>query len=491
MAVGAPARLAFAVSLCDTAARTMSFAELLHVSALEQARLVRRRELRSSELVGLYLERIAAIDPRVSAFVTVFEGRARRAAQAADRALDRAARRGETDALPPLIGVPIGVKDLNFVRGARTRMGSRGVLPMWSPIDDVTVSRLRGAGSIVLGKLATSELGALPVTEPETHPPTRNPWDLSRSAGGSSGGSGAAVAAGMLPWAQGSDGAGSIRIPSAFCGLVGIKASRGRIANAFGRDDRRLLYTCGPLARSLADATALLDVMAGLSFGEPHWLAPPPCPYSQVLDRPAPRLRIRLAVDSPIGRSDPEWAEAARAVGRGLAGLGHHVEEGAMAEGSVDDFLPVYKHQLASVPGVRSGRLQPATRWLVEGGRQTSPALAHAAADALRERILRWIGDAELVLTPAVIGPPPKIGAWGGDDGEAIFRAAAVYGAFTAPFNVTGQPALALPVARSREGLPIGIQLAAPLGREDLMLQVAREVEALFPAGPKVPVPGF
>lgn len=466
-------------------------AEILHASALEQARLVRRRELRSSELVGFYLDRIAAHNPRLNAFVTVFEARARMAARAADRALDRAARRGEVDRLPPLLGVPIGVKDLNFVRGARTRMGSRGVLPMWSPVDDVTVAQLRRAGSIVLGKLATSELGALPVTEPDTHPPTRNPWDLSRSAGGSSGGSGAAVAAGLLPWAQGSDGAGSIRIPSAFCGLVGIKASRGRIANAFWRDDRRLLYTCGPLARSVADATALLDVMAGLTVGEPHWLAPPPCPYSQVLDRPAPRLKISLAVDSPIGRAEPAWAEATRAVGRALAGAGHHVEEIGMAEGSVDDFLPVYQHQLSEVPGVRTGRLQPATRWLVEAGRRNSPALAHAAADGLRERIARWVGDAEMVLTPAVVGPPPPVGAWGGDDGEAIFRAAAVYGAFTAPFNLTGQPAIALPVGRSPEGLPIAVQLAGPYGREDLVLAVAREVEAMFPDRPRAPVPGF
>lgn len=465
----------------------MSLIELLHTSAIEQARLLRCREIRSAELVGLYLEQIAAHDPKLSAFVTVFEGRARRAAQAADRALDRAARAGDRVTVPPLLGVPIGVKDLNFVRGSRTRMGSRGVLPLFSPVDDKTVAQLRRAGLVVLGKLATSELGALPVTEPDTHPPTRNPWDLSRSAGGSSGGSGAAVAAGLLPWAQGSDGAGSIRIPAAFCGLVGIKASRGRIANAFGRDDRALLYTCGPLARSVADATALLDVMAGLSLGRPHWLSPPTCPYSQMTG-PSRRLRIKLAVDAPIATAEPEWAAATRAVGAALASAGHHVEEVAMAEGSVDDFLPIYQRLLSEVPAVRADRLQPATRWLVEAGRRNSPALARAAFAALRERVLAWVGDAELVLTPAVVGPPPTIGAFGGDDGEAVFRGYAVYGAFTAPFNITGQPAIALPVGRSREGLPIAVQLVGPVGREDRMLAVAREVEALFPGRPRVPV---
>ncbi|MDC0674639.1 amidase [Nannocystis radixulma] len=465
----------------------MSLAELVHASALEQARLLRRREIRSQELVALYLERIAAFNPALSAFVSVFDGRARRAARAADDALDRAARRGALASVPPLLGVPIGVKDLNFVRGSRTRMGSRGVWPLVSPVDDATVAKLRGAGLVVLGKLATSELGALPVTEPDTHPPTRNPWDPSRTAGGSSGGSGAAVAAGLLPWAQGSDGAGSIRIPSAFCGLVGIKPSRGRVANAFGRDDRRLLYTCGPLARSVADATALLDVMAGLTVGKPHWLSPPPCPYGQMTE-PSPRLRIKLAVDSPIAAAEPQWAEAARAVGKALAEVGHRVEEAEMARGSVDDFLPIYQHLLADVPMVRTHRLQPATRWLVEAGRRNSPALARAAFEALRERVLAWVGDAELVLTPAVVGPPPPIGAWRGPDGEAVFRAYAVYGAFTAPFNITGQPAIALPVARSHEGLPIAVQLVGPLGREDRVLAVAREVEALFPGRPRVPV---
>lgn len=159
-----------------------------------------------------------------------------------------------------------------------------------------------------------------------------------------------------------------------------------------------------------------------------------------------------------------------------------------MARGSVDDFLPVYQRMLAEVPGVRAHLLQPATRWLVEAGRRGSPALARAAFVALRERVLAWFGEAELVLTPTVIGPPPPVGAWRGPDGEAVFRAYAVYGAFTAPFNVTGQPAVSLPVARSREGLPIAVQLVGPVGREDRVLAVAREVEALFPGRPRVPV---
>lgn len=479
MALGAAPR--------DTAPM-LPLVEVLRASAVRQAELLRRREVRSAELIDAYLARIAAHNPRLSAFVSVFEATARRAARAADRALDRAARRG--DPLPPFLGVPIAVKDLNFVRGARTRMGSRAVLPLWSPVDDRTAAQLRRAGMIFLGKLATSELGALPVTEPDIHPPTRNPWDLGRSAGGSSGGSGSAVAAGLLPWAQGSDGAGSIRIPAAFNGLVGFKASRGRIANAFGFDDRRLLYTCGPLTRSVADAAALLDVMAGVTIGRPHRLAPPACPYGQLLREPPPRLRIKLAVDSPLSPAAPEWAAATRAVGQALADAGHRVTEVEMASGSLEDFLPIYQNLLASVPAVRVGLLQPATRWLVETGRRGSPALALHAFEALRARVLAWVGDADLVVTPAVIGPPPAVGAWTGS-GEEIFRAAAVYGAFTAPFNVSGQPAIALPVGLSREGLPIGVQLVGAVGRDDLVLAVAQEVEASLPARPQVPPPGF
>ncbi|HEY8377512.1 MAG TPA: amidase family protein, partial [Nannocystis sp.] len=235
---------------------------------------------------------------------------------------------------------------------------------------------------------------------------------------------------------------------------------------------------------------ALLDVMAGLVVGKPHWLSPPPCPYSQMTE-PPPRLRIKFAVDSPVAAAEPEWAAATRAVGAALAGAGHHVEEAEMARGTIEDFLPIYQRMLAEVPGVRLDRLQPATRWLVEAGRRNSPALAHAAYEALRARVLAWFGDAELVLTPAVVGPPPPIGAYAGPDGEAVFRAYAVYGAFTAPFNVSGQPAVVLPVARSREGLPIAVQLVGPVGREDRVLAVAREVEALFPGRPQVPVSSF
>ena len=242
----------------------MATSSLHTLPALVLAKLVREGAISSEELVRHHLARIEAMNPSLSAFVTVFDD-AVKVARRKDRERLR-----HCDSLPPFHGVPIGIKDLNAVRFTRTRFGSRGMPAIVLPFDDANVRPLRRAGFVILGKLSTSELGAMPVTEPDIHPPTRNPWSPTHTAGGSSGGSGAAVAAGMLPIAQGSDGAGSIRIPSSFCGLYGLKPSRGRVVNQFRFPDRRILYTSGPMARTVTDAAALLDVMAGIDTGRQH-----------------------------------------------------------------------------------------------------------------------------------------------------------------------------------------------------------------------------
>lgn len=456
--------------------------EVLLAPAVEQARLLRRRELSSRELIDACLARIARQNPRLHAFVEVAVRRARWAAAAKDREITRAVRRGEQDRLPPFCGVPIAIKDLNFVRGMFTRMGSRGFPRMWSPVDDNTAAQLRRGGFVIVGKLATSEFGALPVTEPDIHPPTRNPWMPGYSAGGSSGGSGCAVAAGMLAVAQGSDGAGSIRIPAAFNGIYGIKPSRGRVANAYGLPDRDMLYTCGPLARCVDDAAALLDVMAGVSVGSPHWLRPPGRSFAQAAREPPRRLRVRLSTSTPVDAPvHPAWIAAATAAARVLADAGHDVEEGGIAAGTVDEFIPLYQNQLARVPRARLDRLQPATRWLVEHGRQVSHALARRIFLELSRRVHAWVGDADVVITPTVLGPPPAVGAWAQLDGEAAFRAAAVYGAFTAVFNLSGQPAASVPVGLSPEGFPIGVQVVGRESRDDVVLALSRQLEAAFP----------
>lgn len=453
----------------------MSWNDLLTATALEQADLVRRRAVSSEELTGLYLDRIDRLDPDLHAFVSVF----RRRARADAREKDAMVRRGEP--LPAFHGVPTGIKDLNFVRFAWTRLGSKATLPMFSPVDDHTTAAVRRGGFVLLGKLATSELGAMPVTEPDHHPPTRNPWSPAHTPGGSSGGSGAAVAARLLPIAQGSDGAGSIRIPSAFCHLFGLKPSRGRLPNAFGKPDRDILYTCGPLARSVADAAAMLDVLAGLDVGRPHWAPPPPRPYRELLATPTGPLTIRFATRAPMGETHPEIAAAVTRAAQALAALGHDVEEAPLPQGTLEEFLPLWQRLIADTPLTWFARTQPITRWLAEPGLALRAEEMVARRRKLAARLLGELEKADIWLTPTVPVPPPRVGAFGGKPPGEAFAEAAVLGSFTAGFNVTGQPAASVPLGLTREGLPMGMQIAGRLNREDMVLAVARQVEEAMP----------
>jgi len=453
----------------------VSWNDVLSATALDQADLIKRRALSSEELVRLYLDRIDRIDPRLNAFVSTF----RRRALADARDKDAMVRRGE--ALPAFHGVPTGIKDLNFVRFAWTRMGSRGTPPVFSPVDDKTTAAVRRGGFVILGKLATSELGAMPVTEPDIHPPTRNPWSVWHTPGGSSGGSGAAVAARLLPIAQGSDGAGSIRIPSAFCHLYGIKPARGRVANAFGKPDRDILYTCGPIARSVEDAAAMLDVMAGLDVGRPHWAPPPPRPYREMLSaRPEP-LTVRFSTRAPMGETHPEIAAAVTRAARLLSDLGHHVEEAPLPHGTLEEFLPLWQRLIAEMPLAYFPRTQPITRWLAEPGKSLRSEDMLALHRKLAARILADLEAADLWLTPTVAVPPPRVGAFAGRPPAEAFAEAAVLGAFTVAFNLTGQPAASVPLGLTSEGLPMGLQLGARPLREDVVLQVSRQLEEAMP----------
>ena len=442
--------------------------DLLDASALEQARAIREGHVSSVELTRGYLARIAAQNPQLHAFVEVAYRRAPRWAAHKDR---ERRQRGE---LPPFHGVPIGIKDLNIVRGFRARFGSRALRYLWGVTDDLTVRSLKRAGFVILGKLATSEAGAMPVTEPDIHPPTRNPWDPTRTPGGSSGGSAAAVAAGLLPLAHGSDGAGSIRIPASFCNLFGFKPSRGRVRNPYGHSNLHLLYTCGTLTRSVSDAAALLDAMTN---GE----RPPASFAAGSCDRPRP-LRILYSLHSPFGAADPEPAGALQRVLRLLEAHGHHVAEGPQLAGSLDEFLPLWQALIASAPLMR-GKLQPITRWIVDGAKHLDKRSLLALHARLEQRVDAAWGDADILVTPTVACLPPRIGAFTapGVDPEAGFRAAAVLGGFTAPFNVTGQPAASIPAGFSETGLPIGVQLVGRRMQDAQLLALARQLEPDLP----------
>jgi len=448
----------------------MATSSLHTLPALVLAKLVREGAISSEELVRHHLARIEVKNPSLSAFVTVFDD-AVKVARRKDRERLR-----HRDSLPPFHGVPIGIKDLNAVRFTRTRFGSRGMPAIVLPCDDANVGPLRRAGFVILGKLATSELGAMPVIETDIHPPTRNPWSPTHTAGGSSGGSGAAVAAGMLPIAQGSDGAGSIRIPSSFCGLYGLKPSRGRIVNQFRLPDRRILYTSGPMARTVSDAAALLDVMAGIDTGRTHWAPPPARPFAVRHATPKP-LRIKVVESTGMVPTDPDILLTLRHTARILERMGHVVEEAQLPESGLDEFLPIWQRLIGGIPLMRWSRAQPVTAWLHEGAKGLKRREVDALEDRLVDRYAPEFGTADLWLTPTVAVGPPPIGAWAGLPPHDAFAEAAKLAAFTAVVNLVGLPAASIPAGLSPHGLPIGVQLIGGMFRESDVLSVSWDLE--------------
>ena len=431
----------------------------LDQGAVPLAAAIRKRELGCEEITRLVLGRIRQLDPQLGAFVEVYEAEAIRDAKKKDAR--------PSDA--PFHGVPIGIKDLNFVRFRTTRFGSQAVPSIWSPMDDVTVSGLRRAGFVIVGKLATSELGVVPFTEPSGRPPTRNPWDVGRTAGGSSGGSASAVASGMLPVAHGSDGGGSIRIPASFCGLVGLKPGRGHVPNAYGLRDPDVIYTCGALCSTVNDAWAMAEVMGG-----------------KLSPAKTGRLRVRMLLENHLVATDPHVRAAVEASATRLVEAGHHVEVGTTPGGEIDDFLPIWQRLFGGVKFIPWSKAQPATRWLGEKGRTLKPADVRALQAQLTARWADWLSEFDAVLTPTVSMEPPAVGSFSGDDGEAIFRAAALLGVWTAPFNVTGQPAVSVPVGTHPNGTPIGGQLGGAMGGEATILELARIIEVRPERGPGV-----
>jgi amidase len=448
----------------------------LHLrTAVELASLMATGEVSGIEVTEAFLDRLARLNPSVAAFCHVAGASARRAA----RAFDRQRARGHAPA-SPLAGVPLGIKDLYPVRAMPLRAGSRALAWMRSPVDGPNVRRLREAGVVVLGKLATAEFGAMPFTDPDIGPSVRNPWDLARTAGGSSGGSAAAVAARLLPLGHASDGGGSIRIPAALCGLFGFKPSRGALHHASPLE-RLHLSTEGPIARSVDDACALLRVLA--TDGR----------FDQPLELPRGlRVRLLLHADEPgVERTPAQSVAAAQLVAALLEAAGCVVEDIGAPPLGAGEFLPLWQRTCAGLPlpGFMHARLQPVTRALREAGRSVTHAQALAARDALCARLAHWWGEADLLVTPTVAAAGPVVGVGRGPDAAAVLAQAAPLAVFTAPFNVTGQPAMSVPVALPQgagggsstaappPSAPCGVQVVARVGEDARLLAVARVLE--------------
>jgi amidase len=472
-------------------------AELARLDATAQAELVRAGEVAPVELVDAAIERIEALNGELNAVIHPLyeEGRAAAAGELPEG---------------PFRGVPFLLKDLGAAfAGQPLHMGMRALkeADFRAPVDTYLAARFRAAGFVTVGKTNCPELGILPTTEPQAYGPSRNPWDTSRSTGGSSGGSAAAVASGMVAVAHANDGGGSIRIPASECGLVGLKPTRQRISEGpLIGDDISGLVAELVVSRSVRDTAAILDAVHGPAPGDPYVAPPPERPYVEELDADAGRLRIGL-ITQPVAAETPQPAvvEAARDAATKLADLRHEVEEVDTSSFQSADIVPTFMARWASGQAAAltqlsmalgrelgSDDVEPLTWALAEMGRSVSGGdyLVAVAQHQLLTRMMAGLHERlDLLLTPTLGEVPPPLGTFddSGPDPLESIRRAGLTAAFTALANLTGQPAISLPLAWSEEGLPIGIQLIAPYGREDVLIRVASQLEEAYPWADRVP----
>jgi amidase len=456
-------------------------------SATEIAALVRTGGASPREVVEAALRRIEALDPGLNAFIEV-DGE--RALAAADGVTP-----GEGQ---PFAGVPIAIKGNVPVEGLCQNMASRFLAGYRPDHSAYLVRRLREAGFVIVGVTNLPEFGILPTTEPRHTGATRNPWDRERTPGGSSGGSAAAVAAGLLPLAHGNDGGGSLRIPAACCGLVGLKPSRGRVSRGPDLGDSWLACD-GVLSRTVADTALALDVLGGYEVGDANWAPRPVEPYGTAMRRDPGRLRVAVTADNMLGvEPDPECVRALRLAAEVLAALGHEVEEAAPALPGpellslfISAFGPAVALGISS--GVlRAGRepgpeeIEPLSRALYDRARDT-PSITYLGAvaqlQALARGIVAFFADYDVLLTPALAERPLAIGECNGLGEEPLrdLERSGRFTPYTSLFNITGQPAISVPLGLGPDGLPTGVQIAARPLCEEALLQLAAQIETAVP----------
>jgi len=461
------------------------------MDATDQAALVAEGAVTPSELLEAAIERIERSNPSLNAVVIEWFDHAR--SVAADPALPDG----------PFRGVPFLLKDLYTNFAGQTMSNGNVALKEAAKIDttDTTlVARFKATGLVIAGRTNTSEMGSLPTAQPLAWGPTRNPWGLDRTSGGSSGGAAAAVAAGMVPFANASDGGGSIRIPASCCGLVGLKPSQGRTTVGPARAEVGLgVELC--VSRTVRDTARLLDAVRGPGVGDAVIAPAPQRPYVEELGAESGRLRIGLLDVHPWGGFlHEDCVTAVRAAASMLEGLGHIVEPAwpaCLADGTLaEKFMALWAVQLAMAArefGQTLGReltaddIEPVNWVHVERARRLT-AVDYAAAEvagwAFRRTLQQWWADGwDLLLTPTVAEPPLPLTEFENNPEHptAPMRRAGQFAAFTPPFNMSGQPAISLPLHRNAEGLPIGVQLAAAYGREDILIRVAAQLEAAHP----------
>ena len=469
----------------------MAFREYADFDGLGLAELVAKKETTSAELVDAAIERAERHNPVINALVYPMYDSAR-----------EAARKSDTDRDPALFrGVPFLLKDLlgNY-SGVPTTCASRFMAGVPANHDSELVLRFRRAGLIPIGKTNCSEFGLLPTTEPQLHGACRNPWNTDHSTGGSSGGSAAAVATGIVPVAHASDGGGSIRIPASCCGLVGMKPTRARntLAPLVG-DIMSGLVVEHAVSRSVRDSAALLDCTAGPGIGDPYVAPPPERPYLEEVSRDPGRLRIASWSRNIRGEAiDPECREAIERTASLLVDLGHEVEEAAPpinADMITDAFLTIWTAGAAAtidLMQLSSGRMatrdqfEPLTWALYERGREIRAADYQRAVSLTQlaaRQIAAFFETYDAWFSPTLEKPPLPLGRLDGceTDIEKAFAPIVEYASYTPIFNSTGQPAISLPLHWTADGLPVGVQAAGRFGDEGLLFRLAAQLEAARP----------
>lgn len=455
----------------------MNETDLAFTPALELAQLIHRREVSPLELVNLYLERIERLNPQLGSYFTVMADLAIADAQTKTELL------ATTTELPPFFGVPISIKDLNAVAGVPCTYGNPALMNNILDYDDGIVTRIKQAGFVLLGKTATSELGSFPYSEPTGFPPARNPWNLDYTPGGSSGGAAASVAAGLCAIAQGSDGGGSIRGPAACCGVVGIKPSRGRVTHAPVGDRLSGLATNGPLARTVADAAALLDTISGYFPGDPYWLPEPQPSFLAATQKQAGELRIAFStIVPPLGKADANCEQGVLQTVKLLAQLGHTVEEKCPDfSGLVEPFQIVWQAGVGAA-GIPAEVLQPFNRFLLaRSGSAAEYLQAVAQMQMVSRQIVGFFHNVDVLVLPVYLHSPIRVGEWADLSPEETFQNIINWVAPCPPANATGQPAIALPVGFDSNGVPISVQLVGKPGAEETLISLAAQLEAANP----------
>ena len=441
----------------------------LYSPALEQAAAIRRREVSSFELTRAHLDRMEKLNPILNAYVLTTAELALEQAREADAREDGGA----------LNGVPASIKDLVSLAGYPFTLGSKAFEHMELPVDYFPVARLKAEGCPILGKTNLSEFGTRPTTEHGLFGATCNPWNLGHSAGGSSGGAAAAVAAGLCAFAHGSDGGGSVRIPASCCGTVGLKPSRGRISPGPMLGEHWAgLATDGVIARTVADAAAGLDVMAGHLPGDPYW-AEPEGRFRDTAWPPSRPLRIGFSVraNTPV---EVDVANCVRSVASLLATLGHEVSEGGPdTEPFRSSFQLIVVSGLGSLPIPDESLLEPFNQLGLAFSKNLTASDYVRAVDAIRvhsRAVVEFWSDHDVLVTPTLPRTAPPLGTLGADlstAGDEYMD----FITFTYPYNCTGQPAISLPLGLDSAGLPIGVQLVGPPRGEGVILGLAAQLE--------------